>query len=136
MIKEPYHGNIEDLTKNNANFRQVIYTGNHCQVVLMSLLPGEDIGLETHDKNDQFFRFEEGSGKAIVAGKEYELADGTALVVPSGTEHNIVNTGDKPLRFYTIYSPAHHIDGRIHVTKFEAEKDVEDEEYGKQEVGD
>ncbi|MFA6601596.1 MAG: cupin domain-containing protein [Candidatus Paceibacterota bacterium] len=130
MITTPYHANIEKLTIDNPNFRKVIYTGNHCQLVLMSLLPSEEIGLETHPKNDQFFRFEKGQGKAIVSGQEFELSDGTALIVPAGVEHNIVNTGPEPLRFYTLYSPAHHIDGRVHVTKFEAEKDVEDEEFG------
>lgn len=127
---KPYTSNIERETLANDNFRTVVYTAPHSQVVLMSLLPGEEIGLETHPKNDQFFRFEQGTGKAIVAGVEYDLADGIALVVPAGTEHNIINTGTEKLKMYTIYSPAHHIDGRIHVTKADALADLEDEKFG------
>lgn len=95
----------------------------------MSILAGEDIGTEVHHV-DQFFRFEAGQGKAIVDGKEYALADGTALLVCAGSEHNIINTGKKPLKLYTIYSPANHIDGRIHKTKAEAQVDDEDEAFG------
>lgn len=126
----PFHGDIEELTLANDNFRQVIYTAPHCQLVLMSLKGGEEIGLETHDSVDQFFRFESGKGEALIDGKKYEVKDGTALIVPVGSEHNIINTGEGPLKMYTIYSPAHHIDGRVHVTRAEAEMDKEDEDFG------
>lgn len=129
--KMPFRGDIEQLTLENDNFRKVIYTAPHCQLVLMTIKVGEEIGVETHQANDQFFRFEAGEGKAVIAGKEYMITNGTAIVVPSGTEHNIINTGSVPLKLYTIYSPAHHIDGRVHVTKEDAINDVEDEEFGK-----
>jgi mannose-6-phosphate isomerase-like protein (cupin superfamily) len=130
MNIKPFHQNIESATLDNTNFRKVIYTAPHCQIVLMSIPVGEEIGLETHSANDQFFRIESGKGKAIVGGVEYVLEDGIALLVPSQTEHNIINTGDMPLKFYTIYSPAHHIDGRVHVSKQDAIADTEDEEFG------
>ncbi|NCN24993.1 cupin domain-containing protein [Candidatus Berkelbacteria bacterium CG_4_9_14_3_um_filter_39_23] len=120
-MKKGYKGGIEKLTIENENFRQVLYTGKHSQLVLMSLKPGEEIGLETHPGNDQFFRFEKGSGKVIIDGTEYEVKDGDAVVVPSGAEHNIVNTSKtKDLKLYTIYSPAHHKDGIVRATKAEA----------------
>lgn len=127
---KPYHSNIEEATLANENFRTVVYTAPHCQIVLMCLQSGEEIGLETHPKNDQFFRFEKGSGKAVVGGQEYAIKNGTALLVPAGTEHNIVNTGPEKMKMYTIYAPAHHIDGRVHQTKEEAVVDVEDEKFG------
>ncbi len=127
---QPFCENIEKMTLENENFRKVVYTAPNCQIVLMSIKVGEEIGLEIHDKNDQFFRVESGSGKAILEGKEYELGDGTALLVPAGTKHNVINTGSVPLRFYTIYAPAHHIDGRVHATKQDAIADVEDEAFG------
>ncbi len=127
---QPFCENIEKMTLANENFREVVYTAPHCQIVLMTIKVGEEIGVETHEKNDQFFRIESGSGKAILEGKEYALTDGTALLVPAGTEHNIINTGSVPLRFYTIYAPAHHIDGRVHATKQDAVADVEDETFG------
>jgi mannose-6-phosphate isomerase-like protein (cupin superfamily) len=96
----------------------------------MSLLPGEEIGMETHMKSDQFFRFESGTGKAIVAGEEYTMSDGSALLVPAGNEHNIINTGSTKMKLYTVYAPANHIDGRIHVTKADALADVDDEKIG------
>lgn len=116
-----YHSDIEDLTTKNSNFRQVLFTAPHSQLVLMSLKPGEDIGLEVHDV-DQFFRVEKGAGKAIIDGEEFEVSDGSAVVVPAGAEHNITNTGSEDLKLYTIYSPAHHPDGTIHKTKTEALK--------------
>lgn len=122
--------NIERDTLSNENFRKVIFTAPNSQVVLMCLQPGEDIGIETHKKNDQFFRFEQGRGKAVVAGKEYDIENGTAILVPAGTKHNIINTGSEKMKMYTVYSPAHHIDGRVHVTKRDAENDMEDEEFG------
>ncbi len=128
-MKEIYNQNIEEETINNTDFRRVVYTGPHSQVVLMSLLPGEDIDLEVHNV-DQFFRFEAGEGKAVVDGQEYEVSDGTAIVVPAGLEHNIINTGSEPLKLYTIYSPANHIEGRVHPTKALALSDEEDEAFG------
>lgn len=128
--KIPFSDNIEKLTVENANFRKVIFTGPNSQLVLMSLRPGEDIGVEVHHV-DQFFRVESGTGKAIVDGREFVVEDGSALLVAAGSEHNILNTGNDDLKLYTIYSPANHIDGRIHATKSDAEKDVEDEEFGK-----
>lgn len=127
--KLPYCENIEKLTLENAYFRQVLYTAEHSQIVLMSLLPGEDIGAEVHHV-DQFFRFEAGEGKAIIDGKEYALKDGTALLVPAGANHNILNTGTTPMKLYTVYAPANHIDGRIHKTKADAMADEEDEKFG------
>lgn len=120
---QPFDGNIEQLTLDNTFFRKVIYTGPHSQLVVMSLKPTEEIGLETHSENDQFIRVEKGFGKAIIGGDEYSLEDGVAVVVPAGTEHNIINTSDSsPMQLYTIYSPAHHPDGTIHETREEAMK--------------
>ncbi len=119
-MKKGYKDNIEKLTEENTNFRKVLYTGEQSQLVLMSLLPGEHIGSEVHHENDQFFRFEKGSGKVIINGNEYEVSDGDAVVVPKGAEHNVINTGSDRLNFYTIYSPAHHKDGIIRATKAEA----------------
>jgi mannose-6-phosphate isomerase-like protein (cupin superfamily) len=125
-----YNSNIESDTINNTNFRKVVATGTYSQVVLMSLLPGEDIGMEIHEHVDQFFRFEKGQGKVVVDSKELEVSDGSAILVPAGSNHNVINTGSNPLKFYTIYSPANHIDGRIHATKADAIADMEDEEFG------
>ena len=114
--------NIEKETLENENFRKVLYTGKHSQLVLMSLAPNEEIGMEIHADNDQFFRFEKGHGKCIIDGNEYEISDGIAIIVPAGAEHNIINTSDKEdLKMYTLYSPAHHNDGIIRATKAEAE---------------
>ncbi len=126
-MKRGYHANIESLTKDNDNFRKVLYTADHMQLVLMSLKPGEEIGMETHPDNDQFFRFESGEGKVFVNGNEYEVVDGDTVIVPCGSEHNVVNTGSNDLKMYTIYSPAHHRDGTIHSTKTDAMSD--DEEF-------
>jgi mannose-6-phosphate isomerase-like protein (cupin superfamily) len=118
-----YNANIEKDTIENTNFRKVLYTGEHSQLVLMSLKPNEDIGMEVHPDNDQFFRFEKGEGKCIIDGNEYTLADGSVIIVPSGAQHNIINTSStEDLKLYTIYSPAHHKDGIIRATKEEAEK--------------
>ncbi|RXA16690.1 cupin domain-containing protein [Methanosarcina sp. MSH10X1] len=117
-----YHINIEDATLENDNFRKVLYTSKYSQLVLMSLRPGEDIGMEVHEENDQFFRFEAGQGKCVIDGNEYELSDGIAIVVPAGAQHNIINTSEtEELKMYTIYSPAHHKDGIVRATKEEAE---------------
>lgn len=116
-----FHENIENVTLNNDTFRTVIYTAQHSQLVVMSLLPKEEIGLETHPGNDQFFRFELGEGTCIIDGKEHTVTAGLGIVVPAGAQHNIINTsGTEKLKFYTIYSPAHHKDGTIHRTKADA----------------
>ncbi len=113
---------IEKATLENSNFRKVLYTAQHSQLVLMSLRPGEEIGMEVHEENDQFFRFESGKGKCIIDGNEYEVGDGVAVVVPAGADHNVINTSDsEELKLYTIYSPAHHKDGIVRATKEEAE---------------
>ncbi|MGZ4924572.1 MAG: cupin domain-containing protein [Halobacteriota archaeon] len=113
---------IEKTTLGNGNFRKVLYTSKHSQLVLMSLKPEEDIGMEVHKDNDQFFRFERGQGKCVIDGNEYELSDGVAVVVPAGAQHNIINTSKtEDLKLYTIYSPAHHKDGIVRATKEEAE---------------
>ena len=123
-----YHDNIEKLTSENNNFRKVLYTSKYSQLVLMSLKPKEEIGMETHPDNDQFFRFEKGQGKCIIDGNEYEVKDGTAIIVPAGAEHNVINVSDsEELKMYTIYSPAHHRDGVLHETKEKAMAD--DEEF-------
>ena len=119
-----FNANIEKLTLESSNFRQVLYTGKHSQLVLMSLKPKEEIGMEIHPDNDQFFRFEKGQGKCVIDGNEYELKDGSAIIVPAGARHNIINTSDsEELKLYTIYSPAHHKDGVVRATKAEAESD-------------
>lgn len=122
-----FNANIEKATLENNNFRKVLYTGQHSQLVLMSLKPLEDIGMEIHAENDQFFRFEQGSGKCIIDGNEYIVTDGSAIIVPAGASHNIINTSDSAdLKLYTLYSPAHHKDGIIRATKKEAEENEED----------
>ena len=116
--------NIEKDTLENGNFRKVLYTGKHSQLVLMSLAPNEEIGMEVHEENDQFFRFEKGQGKCIIDGNEYDLSDGVAVIVPAGAQHNIINTSDsEELKLYTIYSPAHHKDQIVRATKAEANAD-------------
>lgn len=116
-----YHADIEELTLANNNFRQVLYTAPHSQLVLMSLLPNEEIGMEAHGNVDQFFRFEKGSGKVILEGEETIIGDGDVVVVPAGTNHNVINTSTtEPLKLYTVYSPANHPDGTVHPTKADA----------------
>ncbi len=116
-------GNIEALTVANDNFRQVLYTAKDCQLVLMSLLPGEEIGLETHPNINQFFRFEKGEGRVVVNETEYPVKDGDAVIVPMGSQHNVINTSaTESLKMYTIYAPPHHKDGLVHATKKAAEE--------------
>jgi mannose-6-phosphate isomerase-like protein (cupin superfamily) len=123
-MKKGYMGPIEKLTQENGSFRKVLYTGEHSQLVLMSLAPSEDIGSEVHMENDQFFRFEKGTGKVVINETEYAVGDGDAVVVPAGAEHNVINTSDTdPLKLYTLYAPAHHQDGVERATKAEAEAD-------------
>jgi mannose-6-phosphate isomerase-like protein (cupin superfamily) len=120
-----YIGNIEQATLENEYFRKVLYTDKKAQLVVMSLQPGEEIGMEVHKIEDQFIRVEKGNGKAIVSGTESMLEDGVAVVIPAGTEHNIINTSAAPMKLYTLYSPPHHKDGTIHKTKAEAEASEE-----------
>jgi mannose-6-phosphate isomerase-like protein (cupin superfamily) len=116
-----YVVDIEKETIKNTDFRRVLYTGKHSQLVLMNLKPGEEIGEETHDHVDQFFRFEAGEGKVIIDGKEHKVKDGSAVIVPAGARHNVVNTSKRAnLRLYTIYSPPEHQDGVVRHTKKEA----------------
>lgn len=119
-----YVENIEKLTLENENFRRVLYTARHSQLVLMSLKPGEDIGEEIHDV-DQFLRIEKGRGKAILNGAEHMIADGSAILVPAGAKHNIINTGAESMKLYSLYSPPHHADRTVHLTKSDAESDPE-----------
>jgi mannose-6-phosphate isomerase-like protein (cupin superfamily) len=119
-----YVTNIEQDSIANQNFRKVLYTAKSSQLVLMSLKPGEDIGMEVHHL-DQFFRVESGKGKAILDGVEHDIADGFAVVVPAGANHNIINTGEADLKLYTIYSPPNHMDGTVHETKALAEANEE-----------
>jgi len=114
--------NIEKDTLENNNYRRVLYTTKHSQLVLMSLESKEEIGMEVHPDNDQFFRIEKGKGRCIIDGNEYELTDGAAIVVPAGARHNVINISEtEELKLYTIYSPAHHQDGIVRATKQEAE---------------
>ena len=116
--------NIEKAALENDFFRKVLYTGKHSQLVLMSLNPGEDIGMEVHPEVDQFFRVDGGSGKVIIDGNETEIADGFAIVVPAGANHNVVNTSTtEKLKLYTVYSPANHRDQIVHKTKADAVAD-------------
>lgn len=122
-----YINNIEELTLANTYFRQVLYTGQHAQLVLMCLQPGEEIGEEVHEIVDQFFRIEQGEGKVIISGEEHAIKDGDAIIVPAGIKHNVINTSsEKQLKLYTVYSPPHHKDSIIHKTKQETLLDTTD----------
>jgi mannose-6-phosphate isomerase-like protein (cupin superfamily) len=115
--------NIEKESLENEYFRKVLYTSTHAQLVVMNLLPNEDIGEEVHQL-DQFIRVEAGEGKSVLDGVEHELKDGFAIVIPHGTRHNIINTSStKPMKLYTVYAPPNHKDGTIHKTKADAEAD-------------
>jgi len=109
--------NIEESTLSNTDYRRVLYTSKHSQLVLMTLKHGEEIGEEVHEDNDQFFRFESGEGKVVIDDVSHDVSDGFAVVVPAGAKHNVINTGAEDLKLYTIYSPAHHKDGTIHHAK-------------------
>jgi mannose-6-phosphate isomerase-like protein (cupin superfamily) len=125
-----YVANIEAATLENEDFRRVLYTARHCQLVLMSIPAGEDIGEEVHDV-DQFIRIEEGEGKSVLDGVEHGLSDGSVIVIPAGTRHNIMNTSaSDALKLYTLYAPPHHKDGTVHPTKEDAFKDEEHFEGG------
>lgn len=119
--------NLEELTAQNTNFRKVLYTAKHSQLVLMSLKPSEEIGMEVHPDNDQFLRIEEGEGKAIIDGNEQVFSAGFCVIVPAGSQHNIINTSDlENLKLYTVYSPAHHRLNVVQATKADAVSDTEE----------
>ncbi len=124
-----YVANIEELSLKNEHFRAVLYTDKKCQLVVMSLRGKEEIGEEVHDV-DQFIRVEAGDGTAILNGQDHDLHDGSVVVVPAGTKHNIINAGDGEMKLYTLYMPPHHRDGVVHATKAEAEADTTDEFHG------
>lgn len=113
-------GDIEDLAEGNSDFRRVLYTGKNLQLVLMSLKPGEEIGEEVHRDRDQFFRIEDGEGEVMIDGQRSKINGDDAIVVPAGARHNLINTGKKPLRLYTVYGPPEHADGTVHATKADA----------------
>jgi mannose-6-phosphate isomerase-like protein (cupin superfamily) len=118
-----YRVDIEDRTLKNEYFREVLFTAPHSQLVVMTLKPGEEIGLERHDDRDQFIRVESGTGEAVLDGQKHPLSDGVAIVIPAGTQHNVTNTSrSEPLRLYTLYSPPEHPDGTVHKTKAEADE--------------
>jgi mannose-6-phosphate isomerase-like protein (cupin superfamily) len=116
-----YCDNIEAQTVENDDFRHVLYTGHNLQLVLMTLKPGEEIGEEVHEDRDQFFRFEKGTGVVVIDGAENRVEEDFGVIVPAGARHNVKNTGDEPLRLYTIYGPPEHLDGLVKATKAEAE---------------
>jgi mannose-6-phosphate isomerase-like protein (cupin superfamily) len=122
-----YIDNIEKLTLANQDFRKVLFTAHQMQLVVMTLKPNEDVGMEIHPDNDQFFRIEKGEGKVILNKKEHIIKEDDVIIIPAGTEHNVINTSSTELlQFYTIYAPPHHKDGTVHKTKAEAMKDEED----------
>jgi mannose-6-phosphate isomerase-like protein (cupin superfamily) len=125
-----YIGNIVGQTKENTFFRKVIFTGRKSQLVVMDIPPGGEIGMERHDNVEQTLFFLSGQGEAILDGKKHRIGGGFVVVVTPGTEHNFINTGSDPLKVYTLYAPANHIDGRVHKTKTEADADDEDEKFG------
>jgi mannose-6-phosphate isomerase-like protein (cupin superfamily) len=113
--------NIEKLTEGNSDFRRVLYTGKNLQLVLMAIEPGEEIGEEIHEDRDQFFRVEAGSGAVLIDGTRSKIAADDGIIVPAGARHNIINTGDTPLRLYTLYAPPEHRDGTVHASKADAD---------------
>ena len=116
---------IEERTEENSDFRRVLYTGKNLQLVLMSIAPGGEIGEEIHDDGDQFFRVEKGKGEVVIDGHRSKIEGDDAIIVPAGARHNIINTGDKPLRLYTLYAPPKHRDGTVHVTRADAKASKE-----------
>ena len=116
--------NIEDIAVENKDFRRVLYTARNCQLVLMTLMPGEEIGLEVHQL-DQFFRVEEGTGEAVLDGVRTDISAGFAVLVPAGSQHNIINTGSVSMKLYTLYAPPNHRDGVVHHSRADAQADQE-----------
>jgi mannose-6-phosphate isomerase-like protein (cupin superfamily) len=129
VSKKGYCADLEEATIANNDFRRVVYTGEHLQLVLMSLDCGEEIGEETHEDRDQFFRFEEGEGVVVIDGKENKVAEDFAVIVPAGACHNVINRGEEPLQFYTLYGPPEHKDRTVHTTKEQAEADEERDHF-------
>ena len=117
--------NIEQASLGNHDFRRVLYTASHCQLVVMSLKPGEDIGKELHQV-DQFIRIESGDGEVVMDGERSPIHAESAFVIPAGTEHNVTNTGQRDMKLYTLYSPPQHRDGTVHATRADAERDEKD----------
>jgi len=122
---EGFVRDIEQLTEGNTDFRRVLYTGKHLQLVLMALVPAEEIGEEVHDDRDQFFRIEAGSGVVVIDGRRHDIKADDAIVIPAGARHNVINTGTVPLKLYTIYGPPEHRDGIVRATKADAESNEE-----------
>ncbi len=120
---------IERLTEENDDFRRVLYTGKHLQLVLMALKPGEEIGEEVHEDRDQFFRVEDGKGEILIDGVRHPIKDDDGVVVPAGARHNVINTGREPLRLYTLYGPPEHKDGVVHPAKADAERDHKNDHW-------
>jgi len=116
---------IEELTEKNGDFRRVLYTGKNLQLVLMAIEPGGEIGEEIHANRDQFFRVEEGKGEVVIDGHRSKIKADDAIIVPAGARHNVINTGDKPLRLYTLYAPPEHRDRTVHATKADADTSEE-----------
>ncbi|HEV2569125.1 cupin domain-containing protein [Sphingomonas sp.] len=129
MAKKGFRKDVAAETLKNNNFRKVLYTGEHLQLVLMTLKPGEEIGEETHPDRDQFFRFEQGEGVVMIDGKKNKVEDDFGVIVPAGAKHNVINTGKEPLKMYTIYGPPEHKDKTIHKTKAIAEKNEEEDHF-------
>lgn len=128
-MKHGFVGDIEEQTIGNDDFRRVLYTGEHLQLVLMTLQPGDEIGEEVHEDRDQFFRFEEGNGVVSIDGKENPVQDDYAVIVPAGARHNVTNTGDRPLKLYSLYAKPEHKEGIVQATKADADARHHDEEF-------
>ena len=128
-MKKGYCADIEQATTGNSDFRRVLYTGEHLQLVAMTLQPGDEIGEEVHPDRDQFFRFEEGEGVVDIDGHENPVSDDFAVIVPAGAKHNVRNTGSGPLKLYSVYGPPEHEDGVVQATKAEADARHADEEW-------
>lgn len=124
-LMKGFADDIEELTEKNSDFRRVLYTARKMQLVLMALKPGEEIGEEVHKDRDQFFRVETGKGEIWIDGARTKIESDMAMIVPAGARHNVKNTGDKPLKVYTIYAPPEHVDGTVHATKADAESSKE-----------
>ena len=124
-----YCDNIEQRTVENDDFRRVLYTGEHLQLVLMTLKPGEEIGEEVHEDRDQFFRIEDGQGAVFIDGARHEVEDDDAVIVPAGARHNVINTGEAPLKLYTLYGPPEHKDKVVHPAKADADRDHENDHF-------
>lgn len=125
-----FHTDVFGSTRANENFREVLFTGEKSQLVVMTIPPGGEVGEEVHDHVEQTLFFLEGEGTAVLDGERAPVKAGDAVVVTPGTRHNFLNSGDAALRLFTVYAPANHIDGRVHATKADADADEEDEEFG------